>query len=132
MATDISEIAWAAGLFEGEGTMYIANDRWRQPTVSVTSTDLDVLEKFASIMGVGKVYKRQDNRKETYKTAYKWSVQSRNDVVQVLELLMPFLCSRRKAKAEELLARAYEMVDKGSLKRERRELLVQLGLKREE
>lgn len=47
------QVAWAAGLFEGEGCVTKAGGR---VNLRVTSTDQDVLEQFAAFVGAGKVY----------------------------------------------------------------------------
>jgi hypothetical protein len=53
MVTREEEIAWAAGLFEGEGTFTWDYGRAQ---LRVKMTDLDVLEKLLDIWSVGKVY----------------------------------------------------------------------------
>jgi hypothetical protein len=53
MVTRDEEIAWAAGLFEGEGTFTWDYGRAQ---LRVKMTDLDVLEKLLDIWSVGKVY----------------------------------------------------------------------------
>ena len=46
-------IAWAAGLFEGEGTITRCDGRLH---LRMQLTDLEVLERFAEIVGTGKIY----------------------------------------------------------------------------
>jgi hypothetical protein len=124
-------VAWAAGIFEGEGTCGVSS-RWGQAHVSITSTDKDVADKFMNIVGVGSVYLRKDHRKDTYKPAYKWAVQSAEDVISVLELLMPFLCERRTEQTTAVLLRAREIASNKEHRlastRTNIELLKQLGL----
>lgn len=48
----ISEIAWAAGLLEGEGS-FIMSDR--AITIAVNMVDRDVIERIASLLG-GQAY----------------------------------------------------------------------------
>jgi hypothetical protein len=47
------DIAWAAGLFEGEGTIV---DSTGSVQLRVKMTDLDVLEKLFDVFGVGGIY----------------------------------------------------------------------------
>lgn len=53
MSFDDEKIAWAAGLFEGEGTMVYADNGFQ---LRVHMTDLDVLENLLEVVGVGKIY----------------------------------------------------------------------------
>lgn len=65
------DIVWAAGLFEGEGTVWAK----KGPTgrsylrISLATTDLDVLERFAAIVRATRIYKwtkPAGNQKQTY------------------------------------------------------------------
>jgi hypothetical protein len=47
------EVAWAAGLFEGEGCLTITSG---QPVMRLNSTDEDAPQRFYEIVGAGKVY----------------------------------------------------------------------------
>ncbi len=99
------DVAWAAGLFEGEGSAFIGSGQ-RQPCVALAMTDEDVVARFASIMGVGNVrsYHRPPNKRY-----WQWTAQSRNDVIAALEALLPHLGARRTRAALTVLARAAEM-----------------------
>lgn len=66
------QIAWAAGLFEGEGTWnaYQVKPRGKiQMQARVGMTDRDVVERFAEVIGFGKVYV-DSNRPRKEKTLY--------------------------------------------------------------
>lgn len=98
------QIAWAAGLFEGEGCLHIEAQRFSQPfghiCASLASTDRDVVERFVRIIGVGSVarFKTPPGNKP----AWRWSVRS-GKAEEVIRLLMPYFGERRFAKARELL-----------------------------
>lgn len=94
-------IAWAGGLFEGEGSCSISN--LNQARVELTSTDEDVVRKFAAIIGFGAVRKRV---RPPYKDCWTWYVQDKYDVIESLELLLPMLGLRRTIKAVEVINRA--------------------------
>jgi len=106
------EIAWAAGLFEGEGCIY-----WQpkpsgrgQPSLQMRMTDEDVLLKFCKIVGRGKVETKpyfQDVR--STKTVWVWHVRDVEGVRHVLGLLMPHFGNRRRAKAREVLKLSKKM-----------------------
>jgi hypothetical protein len=53
VASREAEIAWSAGLFEGEGTFTWGSGR---AEMRVKMTDLDVLERLLDIWSVGKIY----------------------------------------------------------------------------
>ena len=92
------EIAWAAGLFEGEGCIYIGKKR----LICLISTDEDVVRRFHTIVGCGSVYLR-DRTEERYKDAWRWQTGTLKEIKEVLNLFLPYFGERRKAKALELL-----------------------------
>jgi hypothetical protein len=96
-------IAWAAGLFEGEGCIAMTKQkRGTRRALFVASTDFDVLEKFRSIVGAGvmREMKVRGNRKR----AWRWEVQKWSDVERIGRLLLPHLCSRRREKMRLLFS----------------------------
>ncbi|SRR6266540_4508168 len=102
--TTETEIAWAAGLFEGEGCWRIKTDG-DYPSVSIVSTDLDVLEEFQRIVGFGKIYTVNPTVwKPQWRQRWHWQVNACADVRIVIELLLPWMRMRRHAKALEVLA----------------------------
>lgn len=54
MKYDHTELAWAAGLYDGEGCT--TNRGNNQPVMSISQSDPYVLERFAKAVGVGKVH----------------------------------------------------------------------------
>jgi hypothetical protein len=69
------EIAWAAGLFEREGTITQSQG---VVNMRVTSTDGDVLERFARVVKGGRVYGPYPNRRRDgckRKPFYVWVCQ---------------------------------------------------------
>lgn len=103
----VKEIAWAAGLFEGEGSI-VCNKIQNRPdsyrtTISMSSCDRDVLERFVRIIGRGKVLGPYTNKIPTRKDKFDWAVQNYNDCLYVLGLLYPYLGLRRREKADEFI-----------------------------
>jgi hypothetical protein len=96
MATD-SEIAWAAGLFEGEGSCYgtVRSDRYntRRIRMNLRMTDQDVVERFAKVVGVGSVYGPIQHVRASdgvrLKDVYEWGTGSWHVVVDL------YACSSR-------------------------------------
>ncbi len=86
-----SDIAWAAGLFEGEGCFTACYQRKtgrRYLHAVLVSTDQDVLERFHRIVGVGKIYPKAPRRPE-HKPCWRWQVTTEAGFRAVYELLAP-------------------------------------------
>lgn len=84
------EVAWAAGLFEGEGSFStsLRNGKVATFRASLAMRDEDVVRRFHAVVGVGHV--RFDKS-----GLWQWAAGSRSDVLHVAELLLPFLGQRR-------------------------------------
>ena len=115
------DIAWAAGLFEGEGAICSAQKyksvrnangekrksgfRW---WLVIHSTDHDVLRQFAKVVGAGRFYgPYADKRSSGYKPQLRWATSTLEETQAVLSLLVPYLGERRRAKAIECLEAVY-------------------------
>lgn len=88
-----SEIAWAAGLFEGEGTICFSNSTI---LISVNMTDKDILEKFFKIVQGGYFngpYKRPNPK---WKDSWQWRVQGGAWCQTIIAMFWPWLGERRK------------------------------------
>lgn len=99
------DIAWAAGLFEGEGC--ISQPRWPgrvSIALMVTSTDKDVLARFQQIVGYGNILEKPRKTKPShYKTLWEWRIAKQPEVIRILVMLMPYFGNRRLAKAVDAL-----------------------------
>ena len=96
-------IAWAAGLFEGEGSISIKR---QTAQLSLGMTDEDVVRRFYSIIGIGKIYgPYRDKRKLTHKQMWIWTIGGARQCQAVLAALWNHLGKRRKHKAEEAIIR---------------------------
>jgi hypothetical protein len=103
MPTDI-DIAWAAGLFEGEGCFTASrNSSGRYPAFvcCLGMTDEDVVLRFAAVVGCGTVREHGD-RRSNRKTRFDWSV-SGLAAYEVAEMLLPYLGHRRRQVALALM-----------------------------
>lgn len=92
----IVTVSWAAGLFEGEGTVGIVKNR---VVAAIHMTDRDILEKMLENFG-GKIYdckKQQEHHKESWK----WVISSSEFAIEFLNEIYPFMGTRRKAKIDE-------------------------------
>jgi hypothetical protein len=108
---DVVLRAWAAGLFEGEGSFSMDRGRKGYTGLHATlaSTDEDVVRTFHRIVAVGTVTGPHSRAKAHWKPLWRWETKGVN-VERVYHLLEPWLHSRRRARFAELLIerRAYE------------------------
>jgi len=92
-------VAWAAGLFEGEG--YVSRSKDGGTRIGIEMCDEDVVRRFAEIVGVGNVTERASRK--GWQVSYHWRAADRWDVADVLRTLRPFMGERRGRKADEAL-----------------------------
>lgn len=102
--TDV-EVAWAAGLFEGEGCFGIYARGSRPNSVNVqlrlAMTDRDAVERFAAIVNIPVNGPR--TRRTNEKPLWECVTQHRGECKRIAAMLLPHLCERRAAKAQEIL-----------------------------
>lgn len=107
------ELAWLAGLLEGEGCFRIATNSasssspgYRWPTIAMNMTDEDVLRRAAQIAAVGKVYGPYGPYKSnpySKKPFWQWHVTKREDALWLMKRLYPHMGQRRQEKIDEIL-----------------------------
>jgi hypothetical protein len=98
MPTRKEEIAWAAGLFEGEGCV---TEVGRQFTLKANNTDEWVIRRFAEIVSWGRTYgPYQYARPDGYrrKPFWVWSA-AEESALDVMQMLAPWLSPRRLDRA---------------------------------
>lgn len=103
----MKEIAWAAGLYEGEGTCCASNGG---AVVSLTMTDLEPVQWFFETLGCGKIYGPYHNKNPKYKPIYRWFVCGWDNVDYVYKKLQPWLCDRRQKQFEKVLTITHQVV----------------------
>lgn len=99
-----TNIAWLAGLYEGEGSLSRKISGGSPWQLVIQMTDKDVLDRIENIVGFGKVYmrKKQENQ-PTYRQAYVYNINRREYIQAFIAMIWPYLGERRKAKAKEYL-----------------------------
>jgi hypothetical protein len=106
----VAEIAWAAGLFEGEGSIYLTS-RDLLPRLRISMTDKDVLDRFCAAVSAGSVagpYAGNGSKTPTgRKLMYVWQANGIADCSRILDAFWPYLGERRRAKANELTFRYF-------------------------
>ena len=96
------ELAWAAGLFEGEGSIFL-HQRKSHSTLALglNMTDEDSVRRFAKAVGVGNVTGPHET---THKPRWQWRCDGFGKAQAVIAMLWDGLGSRRKQRAKECLA----------------------------
>lgn len=101
------DLAWAAGLFEGEGCISISGSGPSfAPSCCMANADEDVMRRFFAIIGVGSL--RLDRRSERYerrKDLWTWRVSGYPSTQYAIALLWRWLGERRRARGIEILTR---------------------------
>ena len=105
------DIAWATGVFEGEGCISMSQSGSR-PKVRLTlgMCDLDIVARVQSVFGgAGSLREHHGTEHDagvaagTRKRQWKWDVCAFEHVQAILAMMWPYLGARRRAKARELL-----------------------------
>lgn len=94
-----AEIAWCAGLIEGEGTFYISKTDTNM-RIMLGMTDIDVIERLQNLLGGGISYGED---RGINKPIYRWYIGKRLEVVRIIKLIYPYMGARRRLKMDELL-----------------------------
>lgn len=91
------DIAWVAGILEGEGWFGLNRMKGRTyPHIAAHMTDEDVIRRLHSVLEIGTVtgpHPSQNGMKPTWR----WRVQSKKDAARLLLALYPLLSTRRRA-----------------------------------
>lgn len=111
IAINREQLAWAGGLFEGEGSFVLGKvAHLRNVRAILCSTDRDVLARFGRVMGFGNIHFRKNYKGHLgKKQVIQWSTGSFELTQATMALLWPWLGKRRRAKIIESLRemRAY-------------------------
>jgi hypothetical protein len=113
MSLDSEQWAWAAGLFDGEGSFYIQKQRRGEktrcyPRIGMSNTDRSLLERFAAVVGAGRIYSYKQAMKSAdgykRKPLFILQINTRSDVERVVAGLKPWLSETKKEDAARALA----------------------------
>ena len=115
------DLAWAAGLFEGEGCLHFQLPRNGRKAGGIrahlTMVDEDVVRRFAEVIGRGRVsgpiYRRPTvgavfffwapDGSPSKKPVYRWEISSFENVQAMIAMLWPWWNTRKRLKAREVL-----------------------------
>ena len=101
------DLAWAAGLFEGEGSFSTRTGGERLDRslhAKIKMSDEDVVRRFHAVIGVGNVTGPYESDGAGTKLLWVWQTGSFEGVQHTMTVLWPWLHSRRKEKIKELIA----------------------------
>lgn len=108
-----AELAWVAGIVEGEGCFSMDTRQARKKggkvyiNIRVAMVDEDVVRKLHKISGVGTVLGpilSPSRAEHNYQPLYIWAVQKQKDAAALMMTLYPLMGIRRQAKITECLA----------------------------
>lgn len=105
---DNTELAWLAGLLEGEGSFYLRcagkGGPRNVPHVRVAMKDLDVIQKVHRVIGFGAVITSRPDASGC--VMHTWQGEDREYVPELLRKLLPYMGERRSEKIREVLSGA--------------------------
>jgi hypothetical protein len=95
----LTDVAWAAGLFEGEGSITHTRDELR---VTLVNCDREVVEQFDRVVERGRIYgPYTSDFGDGCRRKPRWVWVARGDAGHdVLDLLGAWLSTRRRSQAE--------------------------------
>jgi hypothetical protein len=118
--TDVELLAWAGGLYDGEGSASLAPHRTHEghlsPEVSVTQSGVgmpEVLERLRSVLGRGHIDGPYTQEGATL-PVFRWKTGALNDVEHVVYLLSPWIGA---VKREQMRRVSRVLVEQGRLPR---------------
>lgn len=122
MATSEVELAWLAGLLEGEGSFlmyrcHVGGREYRYPKISVNMTDRDVIEHAARLLGGNKMYPLPPSKEPNRKPAFRAHVSGWK-AAELMRQAYPLLGHRRRARIDEILSE-YEAQEPTQARRSR-------------
>ncbi len=102
----MTSIAWAAGLYEGEG--HLTRDKRKTATymLRLSMTDKDIIERFASVWNTGTVTPINTphaKSKSHWKQQWLFRVCNKYQIRRILEAMLPYLGLRRAYDAQNCL-----------------------------
>lgn len=126
--SDPFNLAWCVGLFEGEGSLFIANQVRKERNGATYSyaravlktTDLDVLSRFHFLVDCGTVIEQTDRCRKlappNWKKHWYWQLTKREELKKLMFLFYPHLGNRRQHKVREIFPDVVQLAGDTGLK----------------
>lgn len=112
------QIAYLAGIIDGEGSIYIGNfssnkvtgAKYYQTNIEVTNTDKNLIDWLVNIFGGRSyAYTKSQTPKNSRKPVYRW-IASGERVTHLCEIMMPYLvCKKRQAEIMIKMRKTYDL-----------------------
>jgi hypothetical protein len=101
------DIAWLAGIIEGEGSITGVSENLKKHQrktyrVVVEMVDEDIIRRCQTIFGYGQI-RKVNPRGLGKQIRYVWDVSNRSKVYSLISMIYPWLGTRRKTRAKEAL-----------------------------
>lgn len=106
---DQVDIAWVAGIIEGEGT-FGYNGRKETTTsskVQVIMTDEDIIRRLQSVTGMGRVSGPHGPYKPGYLPTWCWAIRVKRDLARIFLAIYPLLGERRREQLQVCVERSF-------------------------
>lgn len=122
----MTEQAWAAGFFDGEGSLFVRHTAKHKGgttgklyplltvEMSIAQVRREPLDRFLAAVGVGAIAGPYKPRSQNSQPHFRWSTAGRPSVYSALCRLWPFLCPPKKEQAARAWAELQEKATKKS------------------
>lgn len=111
--TELSDLAWTAGLIDGDGCVSMthtsAKSPFRKPYVCVDSTDTEIINEFVRLYG-GSVVVKKVADVEKHRQAWSWRLTGAHQVRVFLAAISPFMRCETKRERARMLIEEYSEV----------------------
>lgn len=99
----VAQLAWAAGLIEGEGSIHVRSTG--AVVLTVVMTDVDVLQRLQRTFGKGSIVGPYQHKGQAhYKPQWHWTVTCARDVAAIGMTLYPLTHERRQGQIRMMLS----------------------------
>ncbi|WP_300384109.1 hypothetical protein [Clostridium sp.] len=104
------EKAYIAGIIDGEGSIMLIklhSNEFPSPCISIASTTLELLTYIKGVVCKGSIIKKKNYNTNLHKDSYSFSLK-RNDAINLLEEIYPYLIIESKRKRAKLILEKYK------------------------
>lgn len=105
-----TEKAYIAGIIDGEGSIMlqrIHKNEYPSPCVSIASTSLELLDYLKKTIKKGMIISKKNYNPEVHKDCYSY-VLRRNDAINLIKEIYPYLVIDSKKKRAKLIIEKYK------------------------
>ncbi|SHE85984.1 LAGLIDADG-like domain-containing protein [Tissierella praeacuta DSM 18095] len=107
-----TEKAYIAGIIDGEGSIMLTRfhkNQYHSPCVSISSTDLELLEWVKNTVKSGKITTKKNYNEEKHKNSYTYTIIY-NEAIQLLQDIEPYLIiKKKKSRAQHIISKYKEV-----------------------